>query len=155
MNEEGRFIGLNDEWVNFDFQDAVLSKQLSEYMLKTVQVKNPVYRQSTVFDSGVGAQLEINGFIYDEETHEFTRESTHKGIINETTIQFIDDENISSYNLLSDKMCIRDSKIRLDNMYEIYNIRPELLKSRQFYNNAFDTSVNYEDLMALKKELMI
>lgn len=48
-----------------------------------------------------------------------------------------------------------DDKIRLDNMYEIYNIRPELLKSRQFYNNAFDTSVNYEDLMALKKELMI
>lgn len=47
-----------------------------------------------------------------------------------------------------------DQKIRLDNMYETYNIRPELLKSRQFYNNAFDTSVNYEDLMALKKELM-
>ena len=46
------------------------------------------------------------------------------------------------------------NKIRLDNMYENYNIRPELLKSRQFYNNAFDTSVNYEDLMALKKELM-
>ena len=47
-----------------------------------------------------------------------------------------------------------DNKIGLDNMYESYNIRPELLKSRQFYNNAFDTSVNYEDLMALKKELM-
>ena len=47
-----------------------------------------------------------------------------------------------------------DDKIRLDNMYETYNIRPELLKSRQFYNNAFDTSVNYEDLMALKKELI-
>ena len=47
-----------------------------------------------------------------------------------------------------------DHKIHLDNMYETYNIRPELLKSRQFYNNAFDTSVNYEDLMALKKELM-
>lgn len=47
-----------------------------------------------------------------------------------------------------------DSKIHLNNMYETYNIRPELLKSRQFYNNAFDTSVNYEDLMALKKELM-
>lgn len=44
--------------------------------------------------------------------------------------------------------------IHLDNMHERYNIRPELLKSRQFYNNAFDTSVNYEDLMALKKELM-
>ena len=47
-----------------------------------------------------------------------------------------------------------DNKIRLENMYEIYNIRAEVLKSRQFYNNAFDTSVNYEDLMALKKELM-
>lgn len=47
-----------------------------------------------------------------------------------------------------------NDKIRLDNMYEIYNIRPEILKSRQFYNNTFNTSVNYEDLMALKKELM-
>ena len=47
-----------------------------------------------------------------------------------------------------------DNKICLDNMYETYNIRPELLKSRQFYNNAFNVSVNYEDLMALKKELM-
>ena len=47
-----------------------------------------------------------------------------------------------------------DDKIHLDNMYESYNIRPELLKSRQFYNNAFDTAVNYEDLMVLKKELM-
>ena len=47
-----------------------------------------------------------------------------------------------------------EERIHLYNMYETYNIRPELLKSRQFYNNAFDTSVNYEDLMALKKELM-
>lgn len=47
-----------------------------------------------------------------------------------------------------------DDQISLKNMYETFNIRPELLKSRQFYNNAFDTSVNYEDLMALKKELM-
>lgn len=47
-----------------------------------------------------------------------------------------------------------DNKIHLENMYENYNVRTELLKSRQFYNNVFDTSVNYEDLMALKKELM-
>ncbi len=45
-------------------------------------------------------------------------------------------------------------KIYLENMYQAYNIRPELLKSRQFYNNVFNTSVNYEELMALKKELM-
>ena len=47
-----------------------------------------------------------------------------------------------------------DREIHLENMYETYNIRPELLKSRQFYNDVFHTSVNYEDLMALKKELM-
>ena len=42
-----------------------------------------------------------------------------------------------------------DDKIYLKNMYEFYNVRPELLKSRQFYNNAFDTAVNYADLVAL------
>ena len=47
-----------------------------------------------------------------------------------------------------------DDKIRLDNMYETYNIRPELLKSRQFYNNAFGAAVNYENLMELKRELI-
>ena len=47
-----------------------------------------------------------------------------------------------------------DGKISIENMYETYNIRPELMKSRQFYNNAYQTAVNYEDLMALKKELM-
>ena len=45
-------------------------------------------------------------------------------------------------------------KITLQNMYSVYNVRTELLKSRQFYNNTFDTAVNYEDLMAVKKELM-
>ena len=47
-----------------------------------------------------------------------------------------------------------EEKVHLYNMYETYNVRTELLKSRQFYNNAFDTAVNYEDLMAMKKELM-
>ena len=45
-------------------------------------------------------------------------------------------------------------EVSLENMYEQYNIRTELLKSRQFYNNTFDTAVNYEDLMSLKKVLM-
>ena len=47
-----------------------------------------------------------------------------------------------------------NSKVSLSNMYDDYDLRPELLKSKQFYNNAFQTSVNYEDLMKLKKELM-
>ena len=47
-----------------------------------------------------------------------------------------------------------NDKVSLSNMYDDYDLRPELLKSKQFYNNAFQTSVNYEDLMKLKKELM-
>lgn len=46
-----------------------------------------------------------------------------------------------------------DGQVYLTNMYEGYNVRPELLKSRQFYNNAFQTSVNYEELMNLKRKL--
>lgn len=51
-------------------------------------------------------------------------------------------------------ICKADEKVYLENMYDSYDIRAELLKSRQFYNNAFDTAVNYDDLMRLKKELM-
>lgn len=50
-----------------------------------------------------------------------------------------------------------DEKVYLQNMHDVYkenNIRSELLKSRQFYNNTFDTAVNYEALMNLKRELM-
>ena len=44
-------------------------------------------------------------------------------------------------------------KVYLTNMYSGFDVRSELLKSNQFYNNVFDTAVNYEDLMNLKKEL--
>ena len=47
-----------------------------------------------------------------------------------------------------------NGKVSLSNRYNAYDLRPELLKSKQFYNNAFQTSVNYEDLMRLKKELI-
>jgi AAA15 family ATPase/GTPase len=47
-----------------------------------------------------------------------------------------------------------DSKVYLSNMYEDYEIRTELLKSKQFYNNAFQTAVNYDELMNMKRKLM-
>ena len=46
-----------------------------------------------------------------------------------------------------------DEKVRIYNMYKDYDVRPELLKSKQFYNNVFKTAVNYEALMELKKVL--
>lgn len=47
-----------------------------------------------------------------------------------------------------------DAKAALSNMYEDYEIRTELLKSKPFYNNAFQTAVNYEELMNMKRKLM-
>lgn len=52
-------------------------------------------------------------------------------------------------------ICNSDGHVNLTNMYEDYNIRPVLLKSKQYYNNIFQTAVNYEDLMALKKAVKI
>ena len=52
-------------------------------------------------------------------------------------------------------ICNANSHINLTNMYEDYHIRPALLKSKQYYNNAFGTAVKFEDLMALKKELIV
>ncbi len=50
-------------------------------------------------------------------------------------------------------ICKSNGKLRLENMHSDYDIRPELLKSRQFYGNAFQTAVNYDLLMKLKKRL--
>ncbi|MBQ7474480.1 MAG: ATP-binding protein [Clostridia bacterium] len=50
-------------------------------------------------------------------------------------------------------ICKSSGKLKLDNMYSDYDIRGELLKSKQFYGNAFQTAVNYDLLMKLKKRL--
>ncbi|MBQ5988458.1 MAG: ATP-binding protein [Oscillospiraceae bacterium] len=46
-----------------------------------------------------------------------------------------------------------DKQVYIENLFEKYNDVPDGLKSEQFYNNVFDTAVNYDDLMALKKAL--
>lgn len=51
-------------------------------------------------------------------------------------------------------VCRTDGKICVENMYQNYDIRSGILKSKQFYNNTFRTAVNYEELMNLKRKLM-
>ena len=46
-----------------------------------------------------------------------------------------------------------EKKIHVYNMYNDFNVRTELLKSKLFYSNVFETAVNYDALMDLKKEL--
>ena len=50
-------------------------------------------------------------------------------------------------------ICKSGNRVSLSNMYEDYQIRTELLKSKQYYNNAFQTAVNYDELMSLKRKL--
>ncbi len=51
-------------------------------------------------------------------------------------------------------VCQAEDKVKISNMYDTYDLRSGLLKSRQFYNNTFQTAVNYEELMNLKRGLM-
>lgn len=50
-------------------------------------------------------------------------------------------------------ICKSGTQVSLANMYEDFQIRPELLKSKQYYSNAFSTAVNYDELMNLKRKL--
>lgn len=47
-----------------------------------------------------------------------------------------------------------DKAITLENMHQDYKFRTELSKSNKFYQNAFNTNISYDALMAFKKELM-
>jgi AAA15 family ATPase/GTPase len=51
-------------------------------------------------------------------------------------------------------VCQSSDKISIKNMYESFEVRYGLLKSKRFYNNAFQTAVNYDELMNLKRKLM-
>ena len=45
------------------------------------------------------------------------------------------------------------NKIITENMYD-YNLRSDSIKSKKLYENYFNTAINYETLMNLKKELL-
>ena len=51
-------------------------------------------------------------------------------------------------------VCQSNDKVAIKNMYEFFGIRSGLLKSKRFYNNAFQTAVNYDELKNLKRKLM-
>ena len=51
-------------------------------------------------------------------------------------------------------VCRADKRVSIVNMYEAFDVRSELSKSKQFYSDTFKTAVNYDDLMAIKRELL-
>ena len=95
----------------------------------------------------------FNLLIDDAENH------FHKTLV-ENMIGLYKDKSVNRNNatlIFTTHYCeVLDQMDRQDNIW-ICNanshIHPVLLKSRQYYSNAFGTAVNYEDLMALKKVL--
>lgn len=47
-----------------------------------------------------------------------------------------------------------EGMINIKNLYSDYNVRTELLKSRQFDNNVFDTALNYKNLLKVRRSLL-
>ena len=47
-----------------------------------------------------------------------------------------------------------DGKIIANNLYSDYNVRTELLKSKQFDNNVFNTSLNYKQVLEVRRNLL-
>lgn len=45
----------------------------------------------------------------------------------------------------------KNKKIEISNLYDDYDIRTEILKSKQFNNNTFNTLLNYDNLMKVKR----
>lgn len=50
-------------------------------------------------------------------------------------------------------ICKYQNKIILENMYN-YKLRNDAIKSKKFYENNFNTAINYEALMNFKKEIL-
>ena len=47
-----------------------------------------------------------------------------------------------------------DGKISVKNLYSDYNVRTELSKSKQFDNNVFNTLLNYDQLIKVRRNLL-
>ena len=141
-------------------EDKIMSDMQLIYFLSSGTAKGILLYTIMVASLREGFDL-----IIDEVENHF-----HKTLV-ENMISLYKDKNINRNNAtlifsthyceLLDQMgrqdniwiCSANSHVHLSNMYEDYNIRPVLLKSKQYYNNAFKTAVNYEDLMDLKKVL--
>ncbi len=132
----------------YQFMSSGTTKGLNLYILAVISLQ-------TGFD-----------LIVDEIENHF-----HKTLV-ENLIMLYKDKNVNKRNATlifsthycelldlfnrSDNIWVTHSreKIEIENMYETYGLRTELLKSKKFYQDAFGTAVNYEALMDLKREMM-
>lgn len=146
------FKRINESEKIYDF--STLLAQLSKGTIKGIEV----YIRAIMM-------LKKGGYVLIDEIES----SFHKDLVNNIIYLFNDKrKNKSSSTLLFtthyveilDVFNRRDnifvlqkdnSEISISNVYSDYNIRTEILKSKQFYNNTFKTLLNYELLMKVKR----
>lgn len=146
------FKRINESEKIYDF--STLLAQLSKGTIKGIEV----YIRAIMM-------LKKGGYVLIDEIES----SFHKDLVNNIIYLFNDKRmNKSSSTLLFtthyveilDVFNRRDnifvlqkdnSEISISNVYSDYNIRTEILKSKQFYNNTFKTLLDYEQLMKVKR----
>ena len=121
--------------------------------------KSTLLRTISAFQPKLGGEIMLG----DREIAEYSREElariigvvlTERPQVQNLTVFQMAAMGRSPYTGFFGRLDEEDKKIVAENMYENFDIRVEHSKSRQFYNDAFKTSVNYDDLMNIKKEFL-
>ncbi|MBQ4570567.1 MAG: ATP-binding protein [Bacilli bacterium] len=160
------------EYINFDGTDSVILKRFnSKEMTLTKKEVLSVLSNGTI--KGIDLYIRVaillkNGgiMVIDEIENCF-----HKNLVN-NLLFLITDKTLNKNNAqiifsthyveILDIFDRRDNifilhkinnEIFLENLYEDYEFRTEILKSKKFNNNTFNTLLNYDQLMKVKRLL--
>lgn len=161
------------EYIIYNNSDNVIFKRVDE---KEITIPNSeliailsagTFRGVELYIRAINALKKGKVFIVDEIENCF-----QKNLVNNLLFLF-NDEKINKYGAqiifsthyveILDYLKRRDGifithkengRINVKNLYADYDVRTELLKSKQFDNNVFKTSLNYQQLLEVRKNLL-
>ena len=159
-------IKYNNETKLFDVTLKGLGKKLYNEDDMEILLSDGTKKGLTLFALSIGVLEKGGTLVIDEIENSF-----HKNLVENIIMMFNDKRiNKNKANLMfsthyveildifrrRDNIFImkKNDYITVCNLYEDYDTRVELSKSNQFNNNTFNTLINYEKLMELKKELI-
>lgn len=154
-NENVRFKRIGEEEINMSYAEVISILSAG------------TFRGVELYIRAINALKNGKIFVVDEIENCF-----QKNLVNNLLFIF-NDSLINKYNSqlvfsthyveVLDYLSRRDSifithknfgRISVNNLYSDYNVRTELLKSKQFDNNVFNTSLNYKQLLEVRRNLL-
>lgn len=158
---------LKDNMIFFKFKRINQKEILVDYSYLSQRMSNGTYRGAYIFAATLIA-FNIGGHILIDEIEK----SFNKNLV-ENLLALFNDETINKkgasliytthYSELLDESDRCDNinvlhrngdKISVKNMHTAYQVRTDLSKSNQFNQNAFDSILNYDQLMELRRMLL-